>query len=309
MARARIGKMILAACCAAALLAPTAGAFDFPFKRGGDGGGGDGTDVVNLIKKGVETKKKLDEADATRMSPEQEYYLGRSVSANILVNYRPLNNPAVNRYLNLLGQTLALASDRPETFKGYRFMLLDSDEINGFAAPGGFIFVTRGLVKCCDTEDGLAAVLAHEISHVQYKHGLRSIRTKRLVPVFAELLGGLAKDYGGDMLDKLVTAFDGCIDDVVGTLVNSKYSRETEVVADQTAVTIARRAGYDPGKYVEVLENMGKVFGSNNGGFGKSHPAPAYRIDVVRKAMGEIRPPAPAPEARARRFTAALAGL
>ena len=106
------------------------------------------------------------------LTPEQEYYIGRAVAAQVFQTYRPLDRPAANAYLNLFGQSLAVFSDRPETFGGYHFLLLDSDEINAFAAPGGLILVTRGMVRCCENEDELAAVLAHEICHVEKKHGL-----------------------------------------------------------------------------------------------------------------------------------------
>ncbi len=104
---------------------------------------------------------------AEEITPEQEYYIGRSVAASILQDYPALDDRKANAYLNTLGQTLAMASDRPETFGGYHFLLLDTDEINAFAAPGGLILVSRGLVNCCRNEDELASVLAHEIAHVQ----------------------------------------------------------------------------------------------------------------------------------------------
>ncbi|MDD4873082.1 MAG: M48 family metalloprotease, partial [Kiritimatiellae bacterium] len=114
-----------------------------------------------------------------QLTPENEYYIGRSVGATILQSYKPYDSQNANHYLNILGQTLAMASDRPETFGGYHFLLIDTDEINAFAAPGGLIFVSRGLIKCCKNEDALAAVLAHEVGHVQLMHGLKAIKTSR----------------------------------------------------------------------------------------------------------------------------------
>ncbi len=89
------------------------------------------------------------------LTPEQEYYIGRAVAAQVFQTYPPLDRPPGNTYLNLLGQSLAIYSERPETFGGYHFLLLDSDEINAFAAPGGLILVTRGMVRCCANEDEL----------------------------------------------------------------------------------------------------------------------------------------------------------
>jgi predicted Zn-dependent protease len=106
-------------------------------------------------------------------TPEQEYYIGRSVGAVVLSKYPAYTNAQVNQYLNMLGQTLAAASDKPQIFGGYHFLVLDSDDINAFATPSGLVFVTRGLIRCCPTEDALAAVLSHEIGHVQLRHGMQ----------------------------------------------------------------------------------------------------------------------------------------
>jgi predicted Zn-dependent protease len=103
---------------------------------------------------------KAVEKSQQELTPEQEYYVGRAVVASVLKTYQPLDRAQPNTYLNLLGQSLAIFSNLPETFGGYHFLLLDSDEINAFAAPGGLILVTRGMLQCCNNEDELAAVLA-----------------------------------------------------------------------------------------------------------------------------------------------------
>ena len=81
------------------------------------------------------------------ITPEQEHYIGRSVAAVILSKYRYCNHRNGQRYVNVMGQTLAQASDRPETFGGYHFLILDTDEINALSAPGGFVFVTKGAAR------------------------------------------------------------------------------------------------------------------------------------------------------------------
>ena len=92
------------------------------------------------------------------ITPEQEYYIGRTVAATVLLGYKPLPTAGLNDYVNRVGQSLSQFSTRPETFGGYHFLVLDSADINAFAAPGGLILVTRGLLDCCQTEDELAAV-------------------------------------------------------------------------------------------------------------------------------------------------------
>jgi predicted Zn-dependent protease len=171
------------------------------------------------------------------ITPEQEHYIGRSVAATVMGSYKPYDEEAANRYLNVLGQILAQASDRPETFGGYHFQLLDSDEINAFAAPGGLIMVTRGMVRCCKSEDALSAVLAHEIGHVQGNHGLRAIRSSRLTDAFTILAVESAKNLAGQNVAELTKAFEGSIGDVTSTLMNSGYSRGLEREADQAGRT------------------------------------------------------------------------
>jgi predicted Zn-dependent protease len=242
-----------------------------------------------------------------KLTPENEYYIGRSVGATIMKSYKPCDNQEANRYLNILGQTLAMASDRPETFGGYHFLLLDTDEINAFAAPGGLIFVSRGLVRCCKDEDALASVLAHEVGHVQLMHGLKAIKASRFKD--AALTAGLeaGKNLGGEQLAGLTTAFEGTLSDITSTLVNSGYSRSLELEADAVAVTIMKRVGYNPNGLKEMLTEMESKIKPDKG-FGKTHPDPKIRLKALEsqlKGIGEIARPA----TRQARFQKATSGV
>lgn len=241
------------------------------------------------------------------LTPEQEYYIGRSVAAVLLNAYKPYDNATVNTYLNTIGQALAQASDRPETFGGYHFLTLDTDEINAFAAPGGLILVSRGLLRCCPSEDAVAAVLAHEVAHVELKHGLQAIKKDRLVSAFTILGSEAAKNLGGQDLANLTTEFEGSITDVTSTMANSGYSRKFEDQADAAAVTTLQRIGYDPRALVVILQEMEKRV-KPEAGFGKTHPAPKDRIQAVNRLIGaqELRA---VPAGRAARFDRALAGI
>ncbi len=267
--------------------------------------------VLNQVSKAVKTGTKIKKAmDVANLTPLQEHYIGRAVAANILAKYKPYYNQKADRYLNILGQTLAQASDRPNTYMGYRFLILDSDEINSFATPGGFIFITKGMIRCCNSEDSLAAVLAHEIAHVQWKHGLRSIRTKRLVSVGAVLLGEVAVKSGSGDFKNVLKAFNGSVNDISNKLINSKYSRATEVVADQTAVTILTRVGYNPQGFIDLLKTMQEKFRHDRHGFYKTHPAPKSRIRVVKQCLrGYTIKEINNNNARNQRFKANLAGI
>ena len=192
------------------------------------------------------------------ITPEQEYYLGRTVGAMVLAKYKPYNHTRLNGYINQLGQTLAKASDRPETFGGYHFLVQDSNDINAFAAPGGLIFITRGMLRLCRNEDALAAVLAHEIAHVQLQHGLQAIKKSRITSALATIGMEGSKTFGGQELASLTSTFEDAITDITTKMINNGYSRSFERQADQAAITILKRVGYDPNGLTEMLTAMQK---------------------------------------------------
>ena len=242
------------------------------------------------------------------ITPEQEYYIGRAVAASILQKYEVLDNAEANSYLNLLGQTLAMASDRPATFGGYHFLLLDSDEINAFAAPGGLILVSKGMVACCRSEDELAAVLAHEIGHVQNQDGLRAIKKSRWTSLAAIGLEEGMRNLGNEDLQAVAEQFSGCIDDIAQTLVVNGYARSQEVAADASAVEILQRVGYTPAALAGMLGEMDRRWDPQGPGFARTHPSPSDRLGKVQALLagaGETTPPA----ARQARFQGALGGI
>ena len=238
------------------------------------------------------------------LTPEQEYYIGRAVAAQVFQSYQPLDQSEANAYLNLLGQSLAVFSDRPETFGGYHFLLLDSDEINAFAAPGGLILVTRGMLRCCESEDELAAVLAHEICHVTEKHGLSAIKQGRLTEAFTIIAAESAKQMGGEELASLTREFEASVGDVVMTLTTSGYSRTQEREADAAAVELLRRAGYPDASIITMLNRMNERLADAGGlGFAKTHPSAESRANALRPT---IQTQAESDAARQARFAAAI---
>jgi predicted Zn-dependent protease len=241
-------------------------------------------------------------------TPEQEYYVGRSVGAVILNQYKPYNNKQANDYLNLLGQTLSKASDMPETFGGYHFLILDSEEINAFAAPGGLIFITRGMLRCCRHEDAVAAVLAHEIGHVQTKHGLQAVKKSRITSALTTIGIEGTKTFGGEELAELTETFENSVSDITTTLVNNGYSRSFEREADRAALTILKRVGYDPNGLLDMLRVMSKRLKPGRLDFAKTHPSPASRIADIQEIIGETTE-VMEPKPRQARFLAALGSI
>jgi len=224
------------------------------------------------------------------ITPEQEYYIGRTVGAVVLNQYKPLKNAAANHYLNVLGQTLAQFSDKPETFGGYHFLIMETDDVNAFSAPGGLIFISRGMIRCCQNEDALAAVLAHEIGHVELQHGLQAISKSRMTSALTILATESAKSFGGKELAQLTEAFEGSITDITSTMMNNGYSREYERQADRVAVTILQRSGYDPNGLTAMLIQMKKQLKPGGHDFAKTHPSPDSRIKDIAKWIGPVKP-------------------
>ena len=250
-----------------------------------------------IIKSGEALRKGL--ADLT---PQEEYYLGRAVAARILSQFKPLDDDARTRYLNTLGQVLARASSRPETFGGWHFLLLDTEEVNAFAAPGGFVFVTRGLYTTCATEEQLAAVLAHEVGHVTLRHGLGAIKNERLTEAFTTLGTEAVKEYSSAQLSRLAAAFEGSINDIANKMIVSGYSQGQEFEADAEAAHVAWRAGYNPAGLTEFLAALSAKGKKGDKGFFSTHPLPKERLAQAASAIKSDKLAGETDAARTQRF-------
>jgi len=266
-----------------------------PFLMGGCGGVTVGS-VAAIAYKGASKA-----AVASRpITDSEEYYVGRAVAARILSQYKLDPNPKLTKYVNEVGDTVARKSTRPNPFRGYHFAVLDTEEINAFACPGGTIFVTRGLIKTCKNEDQLAAVLAHEVGHVAHQDGINSISKARWTQVFTAMGTEAARQYGG-VAGNLVTLFEGSIDDVFKTIVVNGYSRQAEYAADAAALTELTRAGYDPNAMVALLTIMEAKGKGAAGGIFKTHPPTSERLAKVKAEVGQA-PPSKGEKIRAERF-------
>jgi predicted Zn-dependent protease len=222
---------------------------------------------------------------------EEEYYIGRSVAALILSRYKVYDNPGLNAYVNLLGNAVAAYSSRPEIYGGYHFLVLDTLEINALAAPGGFVFITRGLLRECRDEEMLAAVLSHEVGHVAAKHGLQSIKKSRLVDAFKMLGHEAVKKYTPAELSELTAVFEGALGDIAGSLIERGYDRKFEYEADSLSVKFSLAAGYHPGGLSDFLKNLAAREGQERGkGWFKTHPAPKDRLSRVEKQVAGAGP-------------------
>jgi predicted Zn-dependent protease len=239
-----------------------------------------GMDYMSVATIAVKTTSKAVEASRP-ISDSEEYYIGRAVAARVLGSNRLVQDPQLILYVNEVGDTVARKSPRPNTFKGYHFAVLDTSEPNAFACPGGIIFVTRGLIEICGSEDELAAVLAHEVGHVANKDGINSISKARWSQVLTTLGTETAKQYAGAG-GQLITLFEGSIDDVFKTIVVNGYSRAAEEAADAQAVTTLKKAGYDPRALTSLLTKMMAKKGAGASGIFKTHPPTSERLAKLK---------------------------
>ncbi|WP_006786348.1 M48 family metallopeptidase [Thiorhodospira sibirica] len=263
----------------------------------------DAQQAQSLVRTGTAVGRAMEQID-----PEQEYYIGRSVGATLLSQYPVYQNPALHSYLNLLGSYVSLASQTPQTFGGYRFLVLDSEEINAFAAPGGLIMVTRGMLRCCTSEDELAAVLAHEVSHIQQRHAVQAISQARIVAAMQAItVEGIRHYARGTDLTMLVEALEGSIGDIMNTMVQRGYARTQEQEADRIAVGILQRTGYDDQALPTMLEQMQQRLQPGGLDFARTHPAPSQRIEGIQPLLASVR--TAIPKSRTQRFQQALRGV
>jgi predicted Zn-dependent protease len=239
------------------------------------------------------------------LTPEDEYYLGRAAAARILALYPVYEDPEALRYVNLVGDSLALASERPEVFDGYRFAILDSDEVNAFACPGALILITRGMLRLTASEDELAAVLAHEIAHIENRDGRGVIEEKRWKKFWAVAGTGAVVGLGNKVVRQLAVTLGSMSENLFVALHTKGYGKKLERKADPRAVDLLSRTGYDPHALVQVLEKLAELRKEEGKeGFLRTHPRPEGRLDE----LGKLRKTEPRgiPEARRARFEQAL---
>lgn len=183
---------------------------------------------------------------AADLTAEVEF--GRRVAAAILGRYEGLDDEAVQRYVNLVGNTLALSARRPEL--DYYFYVLESSQINAYAAPGGYVFITSAALALMRDEAELAAVLAHEIAHVDQRHIVRALDIGA-----TENSAGLSQLLGGASETTRVV-FSQAVDQALNILFEEGLQVADELEADNQAVFMLAAAGYDPGALSRFLTRM-----------------------------------------------------
>ncbi len=207
---------------------------------------------------------------------EKEVEIGRGMSASLLGAAPLVDNDKTQRYVNRVGQWLASQTEREELT--WHFAVLDVDTVNAFAAPGGYIFVTKGLMRLCGTESELAGVLAHEIGHVLQRHHLEALRKQAASELATDLASDVISEHGFNAKPFIKSGME---------LFARGLDRADELEADRIGVVIATRAGYEPYGLPRVLLTLNDMnpADSNLAWLTSTHPPSSERLSVLEQLM------------------------
>jgi beta-barrel assembly-enhancing protease len=217
------------------------------------------------IGKGLSVAEKAHDAVYTEAEKQQ---LGAEVSANIRKKFGVVQDPAVHRYVTLVGAVLARVSKKPDY--PWRFIVLDTDAVNAFAAPGGYVHITKGCLALIANESELAGVLGHELTHVVEDHTIKALSKAGFVDTAASASG-----KGGEITAGLVNQ--------VTSIALQGFGRGEELESDHDGLGLAAKAGYQPDglrTFLQRLTDRNKNSSEKRGLFA-SHPAMQERLDKL----------------------------
>jgi len=238
------------------------------------------------IGKGLQVAKKANDAIYTESEKQQ---LGAEVSAKIRKKFGVVQDPAVHRYVTLVGGVLARVSKKPDYT--WRFIVLDTDAVNAFAAPGGYIHITKGCLALVANESELAGVLGHELTHVVEDHTIKALSKAGFVDTAASATG-----KGNAISSALV--------DQVTNIALSGFGRGEELESDREGLDLAAKAGYQPDGlrvFLQRLADRNKNSGEKRGLFA-SHPQMQERLDKLAAQEKKEKPSTVTLEARFKQF-------
>ncbi len=229
--------------------------------------------LFNVLKQNVQEKV----TGKSAITVEEETAIGRQIAGNLLGAAPLVKDAKLQQYVNKVGRWVADQSERPEL--SWHFGVIESSDVNAFAAPGGYIFVTRGLYQLLQNEAELAGVLGHEVGHVIRQHHLKILQQSKLLDLGSQ---AIAQNIGGN--DK--------VQGLIGSgaeIVSRSLDKNAEFEADRIAVVLSSRAGYDAFGLPGVLQQIGH-FAKDDGDVAllfKTHPHPDDRLGKLGDAMAD----------------------
>jgi len=248
--------------------------------------------LATILISGCATNPVTGGQNFSLMSEQQEISLGKKNHPKILKQYGRYENSRLQAYVNRVGQSLVTQSHRSKL--SYTFTVLDSPEVNAFALPGGYIYITRGIMAYINSEAELAAVLGHELGHVTARHGVQQYSKAMATQIGMTLATIFVPELQNDVTQQLMN--------VMGKAILSGYGREHELEADRLGAEYLARSGYEPGAMIDVVsilknqEEFEKERAKKEGreprvyhGVFASHPSADQRLQQVVGAANQYK--------------------
>lgn len=236
-----------------------------PFNMGGCGVGN--VNVEQLVNAGGKALK------AGAMDARNERAIGESVSLALTNQYGVTHNAQLAKYVVLVGQTIASRTARAD--QPWVFGVLDTDTVNAYSGPGGYVWVTRGAIAQMQDESELAGVLAHEIGHVVRQHGLAAAKQAGFADALVSAAGSTSAG----------AQFNGASDKIVDVIVKQGFSQPQEFEADQSSVRLTAAAGYDPNGFLRFLRRIRDKQKAGAPNLFSTHPGMDDRISKISNAI------------------------
>src|SRR5215475_11564384 len=195
--------------------------------------------IIAMLVAGCSVNPVSGRPELTLVSTEKEKEIGAEEAKNVEKYMGLVDDARLTAYLDALGQRLVKESPRQDV--SYQFSVVDMIEPNAFALPGGYVYVTRGLLALVNTEDELAGVVGHEIGHVAARHSVQKISKQGPFALLTNLVAGIT-----GLVSPMVGNIIGGVGEFAQSLVFAPYSRSQETEADRVGQEIEARAGWDP---------------------------------------------------------------
>lgn len=280
--------------------------------------------INNAVEKTKEVKDKAEQAidvvqtidrAAEPITAQDSYFLGRTVASNVLTTYKLYTgSPKTTEYLNKICKAITMNSDIPKIYKDYCVAIIDSDEVNALSTSGGHIFLTTEILRCCKSEDEVAAIIAHEIAHIQLEHAVVAIKTARTTDAISKTTT-MAKDYTKQygQLDQeqkdSVEFLTKANLSIMNLITETGYTKGQEFKADETACTLLAATGYDPNALCDVLSMIKTKNPDSGKGWHKTHPKPDERIKKASAFISKNKLEGSSRDLRQARFENSIKGL
>jgi len=207
---------------------------------------------------------------------EKEIVFGREMAAIMLARHKLSTDKALNRYLNLLGQSIVRHANRPEL--NFYFAAVESPQINAYAIPGGYIFVTTAALEMMRNEAELVGVLAHEIAHITERHIVRTLNLRADDKSMTATIGKIVSQKAASANVVFYQAIDHAFD----LLFSKGLAAEDEYHADMQGIFLTAFAGYEASAYYQYLERISRVIKTSGGELDSTHPPFSKRIGRLK---------------------------